>query len=41
MRRLIAALQGLRSFLERAALCLRYMRRLNYSFHLAWLKAAR
>ena len=34
MRRLI-------TLLTRAARAWRYMRRLNYSFHLAWVKAAR
>ena len=45
MRRLINLVaSGLRrpiNFLIRCLLAMRHMRRLHYSFHLAWIKAAR
>ena len=41
MRRLIAALTATAHLANRCRLALRYMRKLNYSAHLAWIKAAR
>lgn len=41
MRRLINAAADVCNFITRVITAWRYMRRLHYSAHLAWIKAAR